>query len=198
MYSHPHITIISGTNRRGSNSRRVADHLAKIYANLGVPAAVLDLAEISPSAYTPDAYDAIPQVARAFTDMVLASAGLHLVVPEYNGSFPGMLKAFIDLLEFPVAFDGRAVAFVGVAAGEWGGLRPVEQLQEIFAYRNALQFPKRVFIREVEDKFNPEGKLSDADIVERLTAQAAEFAEFARLPKLLGERLGVIRATSHD
>src|SRR2546427_6647122 len=121
------IVIISGTNRRNSNSRRVANHFAGIYIKLGVPTKILDLAEIPSSSFNPDCYDEIPSEAKPFTDLVMEAAGLVVCVPEYNGGAPGALKWFIDLLPFPQAFEGRPVVFVGLAAGEWGGLRPVEQ-----------------------------------------------------------------------
>ena len=172
------IIIISGTNRRASNSRRVANHLAGVYAKLNVPVEVLDLADIPSSSFNPDCYDEIPPEAKPFTDAIMSAAGLHVVTPEYNGGAPGALKWFIDLLPFPVAFEGRPVAFVGVASGEWGGLRPVEQLQQIFGYRNANQFPKRVFIRELEDKLDGNGGFKDEDITSRLAEQAKGFVEF--------------------
>jgi NAD(P)H-dependent FMN reductase len=174
------ITIISGTNRRNSNSRRVANYLAETYAKLDVSTRIVDLAEIPASAFNPDAYDEIPPEAKSFTDAIMSSAGLHVITPEYNGSFPGALKWFIDLLPFPIAFEGRPVAFVGVAAGEWGGLRPVEQIQQVFGYRNAMQFPKRVFIREVEDKLDGNGSFKDEEIASRLAEQAKGFVEFVR------------------
>ena len=39
------ITIISGTNRPGSNTRKVAAHVEAIYQKLGVKTHLLDLAE---------------------------------------------------------------------------------------------------------------------------------------------------------
>ena len=69
-----------------------------------------------------------------------------VVVPEYNGSFPGILKYFIDLLPFPESFDCRPVSYVGVSAGQWGALRAVEQLQLVFGYRNAYVHPPRTFL----------------------------------------------------
>ena len=110
---------------------------------------------------------------------VLDAAGLHVVTPEYNGSFPGVLKYFIDLLKFPESFDRKPVAFVGVAAGTWGALRSVEQLQMIFGYRNAHVYPDRVFVPGVGGKLDPDGRLNDAALDERLARQAKGFAEFA-------------------
>jgi NAD(P)H-dependent FMN reductase len=92
---------------------------------------------------------------------------------------PGVLKYFIDMLKFPESFEHRPVAFTGIAAGMWGALRPVEQLQAIFGYRNAYVCPERVFLPHVFDLLSDEKKLTDDSLVERLRSQAAAFAKFA-------------------
>jgi len=131
------ITLIAGTNRPGSNARKVAAHLEEIYATLNVPLRVLDLAQLPPEIFSPASYAEKPGSFKPFSDAVLQASGLHIVTPEYNGSVPGVLKYFIDMLKFPESFEKRPVCFVGVAASVWGALRPVEQLQAIFGYRNA-------------------------------------------------------------
>jgi NAD(P)H-dependent FMN reductase len=70
------------------------------------------------------------------------------------------------------------VAFVGAANGMYGALRPVEHLQGVFGYRNAHIYPDRVFVSGVGKKFDAAGALVDADIDQRLAAQAEGFAAF--------------------
>lgn len=172
--------IIAGTSRPGSNALKVARVLVGHYAAAGVAAEVMSLGELPPEAFSPAAYASKPAAVVAMQERVLKAAGLHVVTPEYNGSFPGVLKHFIDLLKFPESFEGKPVAFVGEAAGQWGGLRAVEQLQMIFAYRNAHLFPLRVFIPGVREKFDASGTLKDAELNTRLAAQARGFADFVR------------------
>ena len=47
------ITLIVGTNRPGSNTRKVAKNVEEIYAALGVPLHVLDLAHLPPGIFSP-------------------------------------------------------------------------------------------------------------------------------------------------
>ena len=101
-----------------------------------------------------------------------------MVTPEYNGSFPGVLKYFIDMLKFPESFQKRPVCFVGLAAGVWGALRPVEQLQQVFAYRNAHVYPERVFLPRIGGSLDDDGRLKDAELLQRLKAQAEGFVDF--------------------
>ena len=100
--------------------------------------------------------------------------------PEYNGSFPGVLKLFIDMLPFPVAFERRPVAFIGLAAGRWGALRAIEQLQGVFGYRNAFVFPNRVFVPGVGDGLDADGGPKDGATRAMIAAQVRDFVVFAR------------------
>ena len=173
------LTILAGTNRPGSSTRKVVRHLEGVYRGLSRPFTVVDLLELPPDAFTSTSYAQKPAALQPFIDQMLASTALLVVTPEYNGGFPGALKYFIDMLPFPASLQGRPTAFVGVAAGEWGALRPIEQLQAIFGYRNAYLYPDRVFIRQCMKVIDAEGKITDPDIVKRLAAQAEGFLKFA-------------------
>ncbi|HEU5071441.1 MAG TPA: NAD(P)H-dependent oxidoreductase [Verrucomicrobiae bacterium] len=172
------IVILSGTNRPGSNTRKVTARLEAIYQSLGVAMQTLDLAELPPEIFSPAAYAEKPASFAKFTEAVLASDGLVIVTPEYNGSVPGILKYFIDMLPFPESFEHRPVCFVGLAAGIWGALRPVEQLQAIFGYRNAFIFPERVFLPGIGKLLDASGQLANEDTEKRLAKQADGFVSF--------------------
>ena len=181
------IPLVVGTNRPGSNSRKVAAELETIYAELKVPLRVLDLAQLPQEIFSPASYGEKPKSFQPFADAVLQSSGLHVVTPEYNGGMPGVLKYFIDMLKFPESFERRPVCFTGVAAGIWGALRPVAQLQAIFGYRNAYIYPERVFMPTVHNVLDGNGRIKDAELVGRLKKQAEGFVEFVE--KLKGAKL---------
>jgi chromate reductase len=172
------ITLISGTNRPGSNTRKVARQVEAIYAELKVPLRVLDLADLPPEIFSQTSYATKPKAFEPFADTILKSAGLHLVTPEYNGGMPGVLKYFIDMLKFPESFIKRPVCFVGLSAGVWGALRPVEQLQAIFGYRNAFIYPERVFLPGIGGLLDDQGRIKDVEIVQRLKSQVEGFVDF--------------------
>ena len=166
-------------NRPHSNALKVARIVERHYAGTGAHTEMFSLEDLPPETFHGTAYANKPPAMKELQQRVLAARGLHVVTPEYNGSFPGVLKMFIDMLKFPESFDRKPVAFVGESAGLWGGLRPVEQLQMIFSYRNAYAYPDRVFIPGINQKLDHDGRLTDPAIDERLAKQAAGFAAFA-------------------
>ncbi len=95
------IQIVSGTNRAGSNSRKVADAIERIYRERDIPAEVMDMADLPTDIFRPDVYANKPKSLESWTARILASPGLVVVTPEYNGGFPGALKYFIDMLPSP-------------------------------------------------------------------------------------------------
>lgn len=182
------IAIIAGTNRPGSNTRKVTQQVFDLYAGAGVPAEIVDLARLPLDLFLPTAYAEKPAAFAPFSEAVLRADGLHVVTPEYNGSVPGVLKYFIDMLKFPESFERKPVCFTGIAAGMWGALRPVEQLQMIFGYRNAHLFPERVFLPRIHELLDASGQLKDAELVGRLRGQVTGFADF--VTRLKGAPIG--------
>lgn len=172
-------TILVGTNRPGSNSRKIADIISGIYSDLNESVDILDLQEFPFHELKGNAYGEKPSAAlQPFFQKINQAEGIIAVVPEYNGSMPGVLKYFIDYWAYPDAFEHRPICFVGLG-GLFGGLRPVEHLQQIFGYRNAFIYPDRVFLINVWKHLN-DGRLSDQLLMDLLLTQAKGFKKFCR------------------
>jgi NAD(P)H-dependent FMN reductase len=181
------ILIISGTNRDGSMSLKIANKLLKQYEAIeGVQASILDLRELPQEIFSPTIYKDKPESFKPFQEKVLKADGILFIVPEYNGSYPGVLKYFIDMWTYPESFEGRCMAYFGISAGVWGGLRSVEHLQGVMGYRNAFQFPERVFVNNIYSRWDWESgvlkKLNEKefDLEELLYSQTKNFIRFCR------------------
>lgn len=170
------IEIISGTDRPNSNSRKISGIIESQYRELGAKAQVLDLCSLDFKEVSGGPYGQASGTFKAAIDRIDSASGVVLVIPEYNGSYPGALKHFIDYWQYPLSFEHRPVAYVGVGH-RWGGLRPVEHMQQVFGYRNAYNFPNRVFVSNVS-KTLVDGKLTDPMTVELLDIQCREFVQF--------------------
>lgn len=172
------INILSGTDRPGSNALKISNYVSDLFKNQQVKSEVISLEDFPLKDVAGGRYgDEIPSV-QEFNSKVLQGDGLVLVVPEYNGGFPGILKLFIDYLPHPEAFEKYPLCFIGEAAGYFGALRPVEQLQALATYRKAYIYPERLFIPRVKKEFDEEEGLSDDYKSDLLTSQVEEFIRF--------------------
>jgi len=171
------IEVISGTDRPNSFTLRVANYVAGIYREQQAPVGVIDLCQLNMMDVAGGEYfKGARGTYQAAEERVVRADALVVVVPEYNGSYPGALKLFIDYWRYPLAFENRPIAFVGLG-GRWGALRPVEHLQQVFGYRNAFIFPHRVFLTNIKNIFK-DGKVDDALIHDLLQIQARDFLKF--------------------
>jgi len=162
------ITLISATNRPGNRTQHIVAFLQEATKAQKVECEVLDLQKLPPELMQPESYASKPSGFQPFQDAILKSDGIIMVLPEYNGSYPGIAKYFIDMLQFPESLSGVPSAFVGLAAGRWGGLRGVEQMQTIFQYRKAHLFGERVFLPAIPTLLDESSKLIDPDARQRL------------------------------
>lgn len=172
--------ILVGTNRPNSNSRKVANLIQTMYKNLDEEVEILDLKDLPLHDLRGEFYGKpLPETIGSVIKKINESEGLIMIVPEYNGSMPGALKYFMDFWSYPDSFEHRPVCFVGLG-GMFGGLRPVEHLQQVFGYRNAFIFPDRVFLINVWKHLNAEGEITDKVAVDLLQSQVKGFQSFCR------------------
>jgi len=147
------ITVVSGTTRKASRTIQIAKVYAQLLDEVNEPNEIVDLASFpvlinESSTYhrgTPSAeYQAIQQ-------QLIDASKLVFVVPEYNGSFPGVLKTFIDSMPFPNTWKAKKVGLIGLGSGVQGGVLAMSHLTDIFHYMNAevMGFkPKLNFIHQ--------------------------------------------------
>jgi NAD(P)H-dependent FMN reductase len=114
-------------------------------------------------------------------DAIVKADGLVIVTPEYNHGYPGSLKAVLDLLLRE--YVHKAVAFVGVSAGPWGGTRAIESMVSMVRELGLavtfsdLNFPK------VQRTFDAEGKLLDPAYEQRASDFLDELVWMSRTLK---------------
>ena len=174
------IALIVGTNRPNSNTSKVAAHVADIFAALDEPPQIIDLHQLPIEVFQPTSYEKPPVTFEPFQEPLKRAEGVVVVTPEYNGTIPGIFKYYIDMLETPDDFKGMPVTFVGLAAGQWGAYRPVEQIQDLFAYLGAFVYPVRTHIARINDHLDEHGRIKTPEHIERLEKQAKGFLEFVR------------------
>jgi NAD(P)H-dependent FMN reductase len=174
------IVVISGTNRPQSNTRKVTAIVLGLLEKAGAETRLLDLHELPREIFDASSYARKPAAFAPWQEAIFAACGILTVLPEYNGACPGVLKYFIDMLKFPESLRGVPAAFIGLGAGEWGGLRAVEQIELVFQYRSAHLYGRRVFLKHVNELLDAGGGLKDPALLERLEGMVAGFVDFSR------------------
>ncbi len=130
------ITIVSSTNRNDSVSYQLSQLYQGILKNLNTESHLIDLNEL-PADFTVTALyenSGKNEVFNKLRQIMKESEKFVFIVPEYNGSFPGVLKAFIDGLEYPGTFRDKKCALVGLSSGLQGAGLALSHLTDIFNY----------------------------------------------------------------
>jgi NAD(P)H-dependent FMN reductase len=152
------LPVLLGTNRKQRNSVHPANWLVgEMEKRAEIKTKLFDVRDFAMphDDYGQGLKDQFPE----WRDAIIQADGLVIVSPEYNHGYPGSLKAVLDLLLRE--YIHKAVAFVSVSAGPWGGTRVIEAL--VLTARELglavtfsdLNFPK------VQTTFDAEGKLLD-------------------------------------
>ncbi len=141
------LTIISGTNRKGSKTKEVAQNAQAIVEKMGISTSLIDLADLSTDFINNEQYsgDNLPTWLKELQDASLIPANHFVIVsPEYNGSIPGYLKLFIDAISvhrIKECFGSKSTALVGVASGRAGNLRGLDHLTSIMHHIGCKVIP---------------------------------------------------------
>lgn len=152
------ITVISGTNKKGSLTSQVARNYAHRLETEGEKVKLLLLDEIDFSFISSAMFTSRPeQVSKLQQEYFDAASCFVFVVPEYNGSFPGILKVLMDAFDVKPAFENKKAALVGVATGRAGNLRGLDHLTGILHHMHVTVLPGNVLISRAKEELDPQG-----------------------------------------
>ncbi|WKK87333.1 NAD(P)H-dependent oxidoreductase [Marivirga arenosa] len=173
------ITIISGTNRNNSVSAQVAKLYKKLLDEKQIESNIIDLADLPKDFVYTALYDnngKNPEF-NEFLTLLRASKKYVFVIPEYNGSFPGVLKAFIDGMEYPNSFQNKKCALVGISSGMQGAGLALSHMTDIFNYLGMHVLALKLKLARIEKNFNGE-EVTDKLYSELLEEQVEKLIEF--------------------
>ena len=147
------ITVVVGTNRPEAISRILANIYQVLLTEQGVSCQVLDMHELPGDFLSTAFYENNGQndVVNRLGDRLAESDKVVFIVPEYNGSFPGILKMFIDAMPYPSPLQGKKCALVGLSAGVQGGVLALSHFTDVLNYLGAHVLaakPKLAFIQQ--------------------------------------------------
>lgn len=168
--------IISCTNRPGN----LSIHLARFYheglAALGIPSTLYNLEEMPPRLLETDLYGSRSESFAPVQQMIIAATHYLFILPEYNGSIPGVFKLWLDACDYPESFKGKQGWMVGLGAGERGNAPGLNHLRDIMDYLGTELSGEEVKLGMVRSKIAPDGKITDGETQRLLEAHLASIA----------------------
>jgi FMN reductase len=88
------------------------------------------------------------------------------------------MKLFIENLGFPSMLAGKPVALLGVAGGQIGAIKSLEQLRSVCSHVGALVLPGSVSVPNVRSVFDEEGNCLDERIEKRIRNVATSLMNY--------------------
>jgi FMN reductase len=179
MKEAPHmarIVTISGSLSRVSKTRSLAESVQRLVAaRVGEPGRLVDVGELASTLAVRSREEVGPEVSAALAAIENADL-LIAATPVYKGSFGGLFKHLIDLVDFR-ALDGVPVALLAVGGSERHALVVEHQLRPLFASFNAATLPTGVFVL---DRSIEEGRIADPAVSARLDSLVEQAVDALR------------------
>jgi chromate reductase, NAD(P)H dehydrogenase (quinone) len=164
-------TIISGTNRAGSNTLKVSRQYQRILKRKGIEAGLLSLEGL-------DLNKKSDPFIRLEQDMLIPAGKFIFILPEYNGSFPGSLKTVIDMSDHRRVWPGKKALLTGVSTGRAGNLRGMDHLTGSLNYLQVHVHPNKLPLSSVDKLLNGAGEITDSATLAAIEAQLDQFILF--------------------
>lgn len=168
----PRLLVFSGSTRTGSWNRQLAAAAARMARADGARVTELDLADFDLPIYNGDLEArGFPAAAIRLKEIFYTHEAWIIATPEYNGSYPAVLKNAIDWASRPLPahpewqdgrlpFAGKVVGVLSASPGGLGGLRAQSHLLPLLMNLGAWVAPTQYGLARADEAFDPDGQLS--------------------------------------
>lgn len=179
------ISVFSTTNRLNNKTFPFADAYVQILNKItNEPVQLLDFKDLSFEFLHDLMYDSknqSPQISE-FQDKYLKSTSKWVFfIPEYNGSFPGILKLFIDacsIRDYKQTFNNKKAALIGISEGRSGNVKGLDHFTSILNHMGTVVFPDKMPISRISQLLDDKFCVSDQDTLLLLEKHATAFLDF--------------------
>jgi len=162
-------TIISGTHRIGSHSEKVAAEYRRILLEKNIDAGILSLKNM-------DVLHRSPEFLKIENEILIPTKKFIFILPEYNGTFPGVLKAMIDNTDIKAWYHKKAL-LTGVSTGRAGNLRGMDHLSASLHYLKMNVHYNKLPISVIDKVMDTNGRLNE-ETLRVINEQLNEFINF--------------------
>jgi len=163
-------TIISGTNRSGSHTEKVAHEYQHILKSKNIEASLFSLKGL-------DVLKRNDAIEKAEAEILIPAEKFIFIIPEYNGSYPGVLKALIDNTDIRKVWNYKKALLTGVATGRAGNLRGMDHLSDTLHYMKMNVFYNKLPISVVDKVMDANGHFNQ-ETLKAIDQQLEEFIDY--------------------
>jgi chromate reductase, NAD(P)H dehydrogenase (quinone) len=167
------LTIVSGTNRTGSNTLKVAKEYQRILQEKAVDANLFSLEAIN-------VMEREASFEKIENEIIIPTSSFIFIVPEYNGSFPGVLKMLFDTGSSHNIWFNKEALITGNSTGRAGNLRGMDHLADILNYLKITVHPNKLPLSSVNTLMDADGKFTDAGTLYAINYQLDEFLKWRK------------------
>jgi chromate reductase len=160
-------TIISGTNRTGGHTEKVAAEYRRLLLDKNIDAGILSLKNL-------DVLHRSPEFLKVENEILVPTKKFIFIMPEYNGSYPGVLKAMIDNSDIARVWYHKKVLLTGISSGRAGNLRGMDHLSGSLHYLKMNVHYNKLPISVINSVIDENGRLNE-DTLKVIHEQLDEF-----------------------
>lgn len=164
-------TIVSGTNRHGSNTLKVAKEYQRLLKERGIEANILSLEGLN-LLTRDEAFEKMEN------EIILPTQKFLFLVPEYNGSYPGVLKMLFDTGRSHSIWWYKKALLTGVSTGRAGNVRGMEHFAGVLNYLRITVYPNLLPLSVVDKLMDAEGNFTDENTIKAIGQQLDQFIEW--------------------
>lgn len=163
------LVAFAGSTRRGSFNVKLLAAAVDIARAEGAEVELLDLADYPMPIFGEDLEaEGTPEAAAAFKAKLKDADGFLIASPEYNSSFPALLKNAIDWASRPAegesqlaAFSGKVCGLMAASPGALGGIRMLPGLRNLLMNIMVEVVPAQFALSKANEAFDGDGALED-------------------------------------
>ena len=118
-----------------------------------------------------------PEFLKVENEILIPTQKFIFILPEYNGTFPGVLKAMIDNSDIGKAWYHKKALLTGISTGRAGNLRGMDHLSASLNYLKMNVHHNKLPISLIDKVMDTNGRLND-ETLKVIDEQLTEFINY--------------------
>lgn len=171
----PKLVGIAGSFNRPSKTYALVQHVAELASShYAFESKIYDLHDVGPSLGTSLWRKDLDDQARRVIDDIVSADALIIGSPTYKGSYPGLFKHLIDLID-PHELRAKPIIITATGGGDRHALMVEHQLRPLFGFFMSHTLPTAVY---ASDRDFTDYKVSSEPLSKRIDEVIGELAIF--------------------